>query len=217
MALSFKEECTYEEFKKNTKDDGDALLTWQEQESRDTEYESQMSITETKVSAVVGINIPLDESAKTALADYKEEKVTIFFSLDVQKETLGAAETLSTTFDKLADKLPPKEPRYILHKFAHEHDNKPAKKNVFVYYCPDKAKPRVRMFYSTGKSNVLATIDEQKIEEPKRIEISLSTELTVHLIMDELYPKTQIKKVFKKPGRQGKGKARFHGSKFTAK
>jgi len=215
--LSSPDECTLDEYKKSLNDDSEQLLTWQEKELRDTEYEAQMSMTETKVSAVVGVKIPLEDSASQAIVSYQQAKCnTVIFSLNIEKETLGA-EVADMKFENLKDKLPEREPRYILHNFKHERDGDARTKDVFVYYCPDKAKPRVRMFYSTAKANVLSTMEDNKIPEPKRIEISLPTELTIDALIEELYPKNQIKKVFKRPKPQGSGKKRFQGSKFQPK
>lgn len=127
----------------------------------------------------------------------------------------GTGETLN--LDAIVSKLPEREPRYVLHMYDHERDGVAKKKEVFIYYCPDKSKPRLRMFYSTAKSNVLYTMEQAEIEEPKRLEISLTTELTAQSVMEELYPKSSVKKVFKKPMRQGKGRAKFTGSKFQAR
>lgn len=217
-AISELEECTLEEYKRSlgTKDD-ESLMTWQEREKKETLYEHSMAMSETKVSAVVGIAVPLTDSGVKALEEFGAGTInSIFFSIEPKKELLDCAESGTFSFDELAGKLPPKEPRYILHNFTHDKDGASKTREVFVYYCPDKSKPKLRMFYSTAKSTILNHIHEKGIQEPKRIEISLATELTAQALLDEIYPKSTVKKVFKKPQRKGKGKSKFMGKKFNA-
>jgi len=216
-AISTKDECTLEEYKLAMNNNTEDVMTWQEKEEKETAYDTSVLTTSKNVSAVVGIPIPVDDGGQKALAEFKNEEInTIIFILDPEKETLGVQEAATLKLEKMVEKLPEREPRYALHKFSYSKDNAEKEKNLFVYYCPDKSKPRLRMFYSTAKSTVLSSIEEHKIDEPKRIEISLASELTTQLVMEELHPKKVIKKKFKKPGRQGKGKAKFKGSKFQA-
>eukprot|EP00463_Aulacantha_scolymantha_P005555 TRINITY_DN6926_c0_g1_i1.p1 TRINITY_DN6926_c0_g1~~TRINITY_DN6926_c0_g1_i1.p1 ORF type:complete len:213 (-),score=44.45 TRINITY_DN6926_c0_g1_i1:170-808(-) len=187
--ISSKEECTFDAYTKHMADTNEELvMTWEEKEEKEAAYES--ASTEKHVSAMVGVDVPIDEKGIQALEDFQAEKLnTIIFALDYEKEELGV-EALedNLTIEEIVKKLPSREPRYVLHEFSHEHE-KATKKNIFIYYCPDKSKPKLRMFYSTAKQNVLSSIEEQKISEPKRIEISLASELTTQFLMDELYPK----------------------------
>jgi len=217
--ISEPDECTLKAYKASLSDSqDDSLLTWQEREEKETAYDSTMAMSETHINAVVGLPIPVSDDAIAAIQAFKAGTAnTVIFILDAEKETLNCGETGTMHLDDIVGKLPEREPRYVLHNYTHEHNGASATKGVFIYYCPDKSKPRLRMFYSTAKSNVLNTINDHKIEEPKRVEISLTSELTTTAVMDELYPKSSVKKVFKKPKRQGKGRSKFHGSKFNAK
>jgi len=216
--ISEPDECTLEAYQNSLSEvDDESLMTWQEVEAKESAYDSTMSMSESKVSAVVGIAIPVSDDGQEALSAFQAGTInTIVFEIEPKKEVLNLGESGNFDFDDLPEKLPPKEPRYILHNFAHEKDDSSLTKEVFIYYCPDKSKPRLRMFYSTAKSTVLAKIDEMQIPEPKRFEISLSTELTSQNVLDEIYPKTTVKKVFKKPTRKGKGRSKFMGKKFEA-
>lgn len=218
--MSLIEECTLAAYEKSvTQDDKKDLMTWQEREEMNSRHEEGGCMADSPVTAVVmGVPIPVDEKAQDAIASFQEGKVnTVVFSLEENKESLQAEETGVMAFDKLKGKLPEKEPRYILHNYEHKHEGKTKTKEIFIYYCPDKSKPKLRMFYSTAKANVLTTIEEYKIPEPKRVEISLKKELTDKAILLEIYPKQSVKKVFKKPTRRGKGKAKYRGKKFNPK
>lgn len=215
--ISNREECTYEGWKESlsTKDD-DELMTKEEKEQKEMAFSSSLCMSETKVAAVVGIAIPSTDEAKAAFIKFAAGEInTIIMDIDQEKEVLGISESGNFSFSDLAAKLPPKEPRYLLHNFEHDKDGQKKTKEVFVYYCPDKSKPRQRMFYSTAKSTCLLRLEEAKIPEPKRMEISDPKELTSQAVKDEIYPKTTVKKVFKKPTRQGKGRSKFMGKKFT--
>jgi len=211
-AISEPDECSLDAWTKSVSDDTDCLLSWQEMEKKQTRFDHSMAMSNTKVSAVVGIPIPVSDDGRKVIEDFEARKVNcVIFECDTKNETLNVC--FSDKAFKLNDipgKLPEREPRYILYYFEAE------KTNIFVYYCPDKSKPKLRMFYSTAKSNVLSTIAEYKIEEPKRIEISLASELTTQSVQDEIKPKVQHKKIFKKPSKQGRGRAKFHGKKFQA-
>jgi len=47
-------------------------------------------------------------------------------------------------------------PRFVVHSFAHEQNGESKTTNMLIYYCPGKAKPKNKMFYSTAKSSVIA-------------------------------------------------------------
>jgi len=216
--ISQTDECNVESWKasQSIKDD-ESLMTVEEIEQKEMAFASSLCMSETKVAAVVGIDIPCSDETADAFAKFASGDIdTIFLEIDVTKEILNVSESGNFAFSDLAAKLPPKEPRYLLHNFEHDRDGAKKTKEVFVYYCPDKSKPKKRMFYSTAKATCLVKIDEAKIAEPKRLEISAPTELTSQAIKDEIYPKSTVKKVFKKPARQGKGKSRFLGKKFKA-
>lgn len=214
--ISSTDECTVAAYNQSISVVGDEILTWQELEAKETAHDSSMAMSESKVSAVVSLHTPVSATAEAAIDSFLENKInTILFEMDMKSEELTLNEEGTIEFDAIAAKLPDREPRYILHNFAHDKDGTSLTKPIFIYYCPDKAKPRLRMFYSTAKANVLTVLNTKKIDEAKRLEISLASELTPTLITDELYPKCSVKKVFKKPGRQGKGRAKFTGKKFS--
>jgi len=208
--ISEPDECSLDAYLKTLQDDTDKLLSWQEMEKKQTSYDHSMAMSETKVSAIVGIPIPVSDEAKKVIQQFADREINcVVFECNVKDEMLNVSfSEKDFNLNDISGKLPEREPRYVLYYFESE------KTNIFIYYCPDKSKPKLRMFYSTAKANVLTTIAEFKIEEPKRIEISLATELTTQSVQDEIKPKVQHKKIFKKPGKQGRGKAKFHGKKF---
>jgi len=73
------------------------------------------------------------------------------------------------------------------------------------------------MTYSSCKSIAVKLAEQHGITISKQFEFSESSELTTAALMAELYPKSSEKKVFAKPKKPGKGKAKLTGgTKFDA-
>lgn len=81
-------ECTLEEWKKASSDEiDDSLLTWQERDAKESRFDSTMSMSETKVNAVVGLPIGMNETSNKAIADFKAGKCnTVIFTLILKKK-----------------------------------------------------------------------------------------------------------------------------------
>lgn len=110
----------------------------------------------------------------------------------------------------------------------------PRNRPVFLYYCPDLAAPKNKMFYSSTKANVIKVLEKSGVQVTKsvrafhriqcpgqrlrlttwvcagQIEISEPKELSDAFVKTELYPQETVKKTFAKPGARGKGKRRLH-------
>jgi len=214
-------ECTTEH-QTASKEVGDTsdLLTKEESLRQAAEKDSIMSAANTtsKMSGMSGLPIQSAEDAVAAFEGVRDGKfTTAIFFLDPANELMSKAATGNFDFDAIAKQLPAKEPRFVLQKFKHEYEDKKATSNVFFYYCPDVAPPRLKMFYSSTKSNVVAMCEKFSLQVTKAIEVSVASEVTRQLVFDELYPKAVEKKTFSKPGKPGKGGSRLHGgAKFSA-
>jgi hypothetical protein len=101
------------------------------------------------------------------------------------------------------------EPRYLLQNFAHEHDGQQTNAFVFVYYCPEDTKAKLKMVYSTCKQMVVKMCSELSITITRSIELSEVKELNTPAMLEEIYPQASAKKTFKKPARPGRGNARL--------
>jgi len=219
FALSDPKDCTIENYTHSTAEvHEDQVMTWQEKEAKEAAFEQHIAMSEVKVSAVVGVPIPVADEALEAIKGLKAGKHdTVIFVLNPETEVLGCSQPANLTIDQItANHFPEREPRYALHRFKHDVDGVSTVKDVFIYYCPDKAKPRLRMFYSTAKANVLKILAQLELEAPKNVECSLPNEISHESILIELYPKAEVKSTFKKPSRPGKGGAKFTGAKFGA-
>lgn len=87
---------------------------------------------------------------------------------------------------------------------------------IFLYYCPDDIKPKLKMFYSTCKQVVVKLCENLGVVLSKSIELSETKEITTAAVLEELYPQVAVKKTFKKPARPGRGNARLISSPDNA-
>lgn len=192
------------------------LLTMDEIQKKDAEAESMLAMTSgknTKLAAMSDVPIQVTEVAQKALQKYQAGGAeAVILTLDMKTEYLSATVEEKTSVETVANSLPEKEGTYILYNWSHKDaDGKAAKANVFTFYCPDTAPPKSKMFYASVKAHVQKIIGNEQIEISKSLEISDRKELTTKFFQEELYPQVVEKKVFAKPARRGRGKARMHG------
>ena len=60
---------------------------------------------------------------------------------------------------------------FVLYRFDHNKDSAKKSANVFLYYCPDLAKPREKMFYSSTKSMVIRILEELGITVNNKVAV----------------------------------------------
>jgi len=193
-------------------------MTSEERLAEQAHNDSALSMAGTKVSAVMGVPVKVKSEATSALGELKAGKInTVILRLNPETEVLEEAKTGDHTFEEIGKLMTRTDPRYIVHNFRHEKDEKTVDSLVFFYYCPDSAKPRLKMFYSSCKAMIVKICGESGLEVKKLLEGSEASELTSGAVLDELYPKVTVKKTFAKPkARGGKGPRRMApGTKFS--
>jgi twinfilin-like protein len=212
--ISQKTECSAKEYEDSQKTMNNSdILTWDEQQKLEAETSSHLAMSSVKVSAIVGLPIKASDDAIAAIKSMNEGKLSaIIFYLHSESEILLVDSSGNYTFEDIAKKFPASEPRYSLSFFQHEHEGKQASSYVFLYYCPDDIKPKLKMFYSTCKSVVIKLCEQLGCEVNKSIECSERNEINTQAVLTDLYPPVSVKKTFAKPTRPGKGKARLHGA-----
>jgi hypothetical protein len=215
-------DCTpngYEEARK--KGDEQDVLTHEERMKIEAEQDSLRTASasvSSKMSGMGGVPIKASEDSQAAIkAVAQGNSVTVVLHLDPATEQLQKTAIGNMEIEGIVKQLPDKEPRFVLHNFKHDNDSKKASAFVFVYYCPDIATPKLKMFYSSSKSVVVNLCEQLGASVTKQIETSQAGELTKQLVMDELYPKKADNKAFSKPKAAGKGGRRLAGgAKFDA-
>jgi len=216
--ISTTEECTLKEYTNSIGEvDQMDLLTMEEIMAKEAEEESQMSIGGTaRHVGIQGIPVQISEAALAGLADINEGKITTcIFNLNPETEVLEVAENGSGNLgvEAIASFYKADTPSYTVFAYAHEHEGVSATKNVFIYYCPDAAKPRLKMFYSSVKADIVTLCSTKGVSIDKQVEMSELQEVNAQYILEDLYPKSSAKKTFKKPSTRGRRKL-VGGAKF---
>ncbi len=135
--------------------------------SHEAAYDSHATLdTEAKVS--VDLPIKVGDGVTAAVDAVRSGKsASVIFRLNTETETLEVNKQGSWNVDSIGSSLPDDEPSYSLLSLGGNND-----KAVFLYYCPIKAKPRQRMFYSAAKSLVIKVVEQGKFEKIFNLEAS---------------------------------------------
>jgi len=219
FSISTKKECSVEEYEHANQDVHEkTVMTIQEQLRHDAQTESALGMGEAKVSAMIDIPINVSEDAKQAMEKLKSGSVdTVLLRMNPDSEVLEVDTSGNMKIDAITAKFSKSEPRFVIHNFPHEHDGQRTKSFVFFYFCPNVAKPRLKMMYSSCKGIVIKLALASGLDLKKNIEASEPNEITPEVVLTELYPKKDEKVAFKKPTAGGaKGKSRFRGTKFNS-
>jgi twinfilin-like protein len=205
-SISKSEEMNLKDYEATLKKyDESEILTLDEKLKIESETSSALSLSSVKTRAIVGLPInPTDSTLKDIELVQSGQYSSVILKLDEKSENLMSDQTGKWTLEQIQAKLPTSEPRYVLHNFQHEHEGKSVAVFLFVYYCPDDIKPKLKMFYSTCKQVVMKLCENLGIEVKKSLEISLPVELSTSTTLEDLYPVQSVKKQFKKPGKPGR-------------
>lgn len=226
--IQSKSACTYEEYQSSVSNGGhEGAITNEEKIRKDNELASHMAMADVKVSAIVGLPIKAaDEAIETikklsnnnnssssssssssSIADYS----SVIFALHPGTEVLYVEKKGNYSIDELTNHLSNDEPRYILQYFPHTNPNDGSQQSIFlfIYYCPQAIKPKLKMFYSTCKAVVIKMCEQFSVKIHRSLEISEKNDLSIDNVMNDLYPPAETKNSFKKPVKPGRGKARL--------
>ena len=130
------------------------------------------------------VRFPASDEAKEALKNSGENGLVVL-RLDLNKESIELEGSLTISPEKLAEQLNEEEPRYFVYRWHHEHEGKQLTSKVFVYWCPDGAKVKAKMMYSTVKS-IAVELAGDEIEA--RIEINTGDPLTEAELQEAIHP-----------------------------
>lgn len=213
--ITDKKECTVAEYNAAAKGVGkDVVMSADERMYHETRHEHSAGTSEGKVSAIVGIPIKIADATIEALKGIASGSVSsLELVIDAATETLGNAAITNASLSTL--KLPEKEPRFfvVAHKYVHDGANK--SKLLLIYYCPNKAIPKLKMLYSTSKANVIKIFDSLGIKDFHNLEVNEASELAEDVVIADIHPPTANDRGFAKPKAAGRGKAKL-ATKFNA-
>ena len=115
--------CTAAEFSDTTRSMTDEdLMTSDELAAKDAETSSHLAMAHTRVSAIPGLPIRVDEASAGKLRGLKDAKGrSALLRLDGDTEVLSVEDEGVWTFEEAATRLPANEPRYLLTNYHHTH------------------------------------------------------------------------------------------------
>jgi hypothetical protein len=216
--ISDAKECTLSEYTASTREIGETeLFTMEEKMKHEAIHSSHVNIdNEQKVTVDLPIRIS-SESESAIIAFQKQQHGYVSLKLNGDTEYLEVDDTGNGSVEQIAGKLPSIEPRYVLVNFVHDHEGASISAPVFIYYCPDKAKAKLKMFYSASKQIFMKAVEKYNLEIKKsNMECSEVKEVTTSNLLDLLHPKASVVTSFDKPQAKGRGGKRMVGSKFDA-
>lgn len=197
--------------------DRQIMQTELERTKAEAENESQMQVGlgNMKMASLPIRVTPAAIEALTAIQDASQRFA--MFCLDPKTEELDLDPTADIVSNALPETVPAKSPRFCLIHFQHANPNTDLKSSslIFVYWCPESASAREKMFYSTVRNNMIDACDQLKIAIDKKIEVTESGDLSSSALISELYPASAEKKSFARPAARGRARAKRSRQKFS--
>jgi twinfilin-like protein len=207
------DECTYAQYQRAQRsDDHSDVMTMAEREKMNDAHSTAPH--NVKLAAMASLPLDFTSSAQDALRALQDESANKFytFSLDAQTQAVSAeSHSMNGINDVTAFTQQLHEPRYILFRYQHKHDNQSSSPLIFIYCCPDRAHHKLRMIYASSKRVMVEACDAASLTLVKKLETTESDEVTSKSLEEELYPKSAEKAAFAKPARPGRGRARMIG------
>lgn len=137
-----------------------------------------------------GVSFPIDVKVKEELSKVKSKQVGAVL-LGIKNETIVHIKSLpaNTQVDSLSSEIPTDQPSFTLLHMSNEKSKKSA--FVFIFHCPETAKVKDRMIYSSSRGGLMAFIegkDTMGIDIGKKIESSSTNDIpTVDDLTLELF------------------------------
>lgn len=146
--------------------------------------------------------LPFSPECQDAFEKLKQGAISTM-AMRIEHETVVLAKSGSgVATGALAQYLDPEEPRFLLHRVQGPTPTAaPATaagagttttvgaKTLFVYCCPDKSKPKLRMVYSTSKPSIVDEAERHGIAVSGKMEIRDGSELTAAAVNEAVRPR----------------------------
>lgn len=217
---SERDELTLEAYREATREaQKEELLTMDEIYKDEADIESAMMVTEVGSNkSLVDMPVKHTPEALQAIQDFAAGNLqTLLLNLDSETEVLQVVSTSNgVSLDETASGMEEKAPRYILHRWDHKNPKTGEQEShrVFIYYCPMRAPPRSKMFFSACKSMLVETCAKAECGIAKNIELSELSEISDKHLHEDFYPPEVEEKAVIKPKAVGRGRRKV--GKFQA-
>jgi len=209
--MSLKSEINYESFQQSKKpvDSRSELelarerLIKLEEEERDSRMITSPVVEYTNIAPVTpkvvaspkssyhSIKIPFTDNATSALNNFNSGSINfVHLKVNDTYEKIDCKSEKQIQTNELNAHIAVDEPGFYIFKYQTRNAINPFS-NVFIYCCPGKSTPQIRMVYSTSKPTVSAEIEKCGIRLAKKLEVTDTNDVTPEYIDDELFPKVR--------------------------
>ena len=138
-------------------------------------------------AASSGLQFPLTKDAKAALDAFRTRALgAVVVAIDGEQIVLRSTASALTPPAALREHVP-REPCYILYRWAHEHQDAAATAVLFLYMRPEEAAMRSKMLHASSRMTFLASLEGYGITVTKSLEGLEEHELTEECLIKELY------------------------------
>eukprot|EP00461_Guttulinopsis_vulgaris_P001438 UN01438 len=151
---------------------------------------------ETQSRVSVDLLVTMTPSASTAFEKLQSGAAnTVFFTVNADNQDLEVIQT--GTYQNMAQVqtlLTETQPCFIYMKYTHTNPetNESATKNILIYYCPNKAPVKLKMIYSSAKSELLKLLNAiPALARDYGFEASETQEVSDDNTMKTIYPPSQ--------------------------
>jgi twinfilin-like protein len=157
-----------------------------------------------------GVAFPIDGAVNSAMDQFVNGGVNyVQLTIDIDAERILLCHSQTVTVDDLPNYLPNDEPRFHFFKYDHEHEGENFSSTVYIYSCPDgsngtvSAPVKMRMLFSTSKSNVSSILTSRGVSIDKVMEVNNGQDVVVDELITLLHPQKEVKKKINKPTPRG--------------
>lgn len=201
-AANTLDDVTENSYSHSIEDHSEVVMSFNEKEKLETEMQSAMLMGAEPTTVIAGVPIKISDTAMQGFKDLKAGTFnTLKLVLDPKTEILNVGMSQDMSLTEIQGCMEERVPSYFLHNFKYNHpeDGQAGSKNVFIYYCPNLAPPKLKMLYSTCKAYILTGLSELEFEKPLNMECNVPAEISDKSVHDEIFPPKVEDKSFAKP------------------
>lgn len=173
------------------------VRSMEEIEKEEAELECAPTATRTAVMAAMGVTMA-DELTALLQQFAQEEVDCILLTLDTKSQAVSG-EAGDADLDGWLGALNPEEPKYVVLRYRHIHNDEEKCKILFFYYCPDNADRRDKFTYSTCKAHVISSAESAGFAIDFRFEFVDLPDINQERLIQDMYPVREEQKMLDRP------------------
>jgi len=136
------------------------------------------------------VTLPFSEECQEAFEQLKRGDINTM-TMRIENETVVLVKACTEPTSALPEQIDEVEPRFLLHttKSTMAAAGAETDRTLFVYCCPDKSQPKLRMVYSTSKPSIVDEAENHGITVNGKMEIRSGSELTTSAVAEAVRPR----------------------------